>query len=125
MRKQRFTRSIPLLWAVLALGAVAVDPAVAAGDAAEGAKKAIYCAYCHGADGNPLIGEAPRLAGQGAKSLAVKMRYLVPREDPYHPMMRAFITGDLQNDQDIENLAAYFASQPVRQRAPAPPTASR
>lgn len=115
-----------LLIGISLLGGVGM-PLASAGDAAEGAKKAIFCAYCHGADGNPVAGDAPRLAGQNARTLAIKMKHQVPNQDMHHPMMQAFITGGVLNDRDIENLAAYFASQPIRMHLGlgTPATASR
>lgn len=90
------------------------------GDAAAGARKAIFCAYCHGSDGNPpFADQVPRLAGQTAKNLVIKMKYQVPSQNQHHEMMQAFQTGGLLNDRDIENLAAYFASQPIRTDAQA------
>ena len=112
--KQGLTRSSLLLGIAMGMLAVSNIAVAAGGDAAAGARKAIFCAYCHGADGNPTDGNIPRLAGQSARSLVVKMKHQVPYQDMQHPMMRAFITGGVLNDQDIENLAAYFAKQPIR-----------
>lgn len=100
--------------ALLALG-LAATPALAAGDAAAGQAKAITCAACHGPDGNSLNPEWPSLAGQH-ESYTVKQ-------------LQAFKSGARQNvlmsgqamalaDQDMADLAAYFATQ-----QPAPKTA--
>jgi cytochrome c553 len=88
-----------------------------AADAAAGGRKSIFCAYCHGADGNPTDGGAPRLAGQSAQVLAAKMKRQTPHQNHTHPMLQAFITAGL-NDADREDLAAYYAKQPVRETAP-------
>jgi cytochrome c553 len=38
-------------------------------------------------------------------------------------MIQAFLTGRAMNDQDMNDLAAYFSRQPVRDpMQPAPPT---
>jgi cytochrome c553 len=94
--------------ALLALGLAAAAPAIAAGDAAAGQAKAITCAACHGADGNSLNPEWPSLAGQHPA-------YTIKQ-------LQAFKSGARQNvlmsgqamalsDQDMADLAAYFASQ--------------
>jgi cytochrome c553 len=84
-----------------------------AADAAAGARKSIFCAYCHGADGNPTDGGAPRLAGQSAQVLAAKMKRQTPQQSHTHPMLQAFITAGF-TDVDKDDLAAYYAKQPVR-----------
>jgi cytochrome c553 len=101
--------------ALLALGLAATAPAVAAGDAAAGQARAITCAACHGADGNSLNPEWPSLAGQHES-------YIIKQ-------LQAFKSGARQNvlmsgqamalsDQDMADLAAYFASQkPARKTA--------
>lgn len=89
--------------------------ALAAGDAAAGAQKSIFCAYCHGPDGNPLDNAAPRLAGQDADTLVAKMKHQTKVLGRHELMIQAFRTGRALNDQDMADLAAYFSSQPARQ----------
>lgn len=91
--------------------------AAAAGDAAAGAQKSIFCAYCHGSDGNPLDNAAPRLAGQDADILVAKMKYQTKVMGRHEMMIQAFRTGRALNDKDMADLAAYFSSQAVRQTA--------
>lgn len=88
--------------------------AAADGDAAAGARKSIYCAYCHGSDGNPLYKGAPRLAGQDANVLVNKMKLQTEAFGAHELMIQAFLTGRAMNDQDMNDLAAYFSRQPVR-----------
>jgi cytochrome c553 len=88
--------------------------AAAEGDAVAGARKAIYCAYCHGSDGNPLDKAAPRLAGQDADILVNKMKLQTEALGAHELMVQAFLTGRALNDQDMNDLAAYFSQQPVR-----------
>jgi len=83
-------------------------------DADAGARKSIFCSYCHGIDGNPYDGRAPRLAGQSSSSLIAKMKRNQPYENLNHPMLQAFVTGGCLNDQDLRNLAAFYAKQPIR-----------
>jgi cytochrome c553 len=96
--------------------------AAAEGDAAAGARKAIYCAYCHGPDGNPLDNKAPRLAGQDAAVLVNKMKLETEAFGAHEFMVQAFMTGNFLNDQDMNDLAAYFSQQPARDpMLPMPP----
>lgn len=83
--------------------------AQAAGDAAAGEQKAAACMACHGAGGNSTIPSNPILAGQHRS-------YLVQALKSYkdgtrtNPIMRGMAAG--LSDQDIDDLAAYFAAQP-------------
>jgi cytochrome c553 len=80
----------------------------AAGDVAAGKAKSASCAACHGANGmsaNPLW---PNLAGQHAAYLVKQLEAFKSgaRKDPVMSPMAAPLSK-----QDMENLAAYFASQ--------------
>jgi cytochrome c553 len=104
-----------LVGTALLLAGLAFSGAVAAaaGDAAAGAKKSAYCAYCHGVDGNATHAGTPRLAGQPAANFITKMQQYKSNKQMYHPVMAFLVTG--LNDQDVRDLAAYYASQPVTQ----------
>jgi cbb3-type cytochrome c oxidase subunit III len=90
---------------VLAVSSIGVQ---AAGDAAAGERKSAVCAACHGADGNSELGSNPKLAGQN-------VRYLVKQMTDIKEGNRtvALMTGLLDNmsEQDLEDIAAYYASQ--------------
>ena len=97
--------------ALLAILALALPGGVqAAGNAQAGkAKAAEVCVACHGADGaKPSTPDQPILAGQ-------HYDYLVRALTDYktgartNPIMKGFATT--LSRQDIENLAAWFASQ--------------
>lgn len=81
---------------------------VLAGDAAAGKAKSAMCAGCHGANGVSAAPNYPNLAGQKAQYLAksIKDYKSGARNDP---SMKAMVGG--LSDGDIDNLAAYFASQ--------------
>ncbi len=115
--KTRFSQQLFLLCMAGASSAAGVwsSSAAAAGDAAAGAEKSIFCAYCHGSDGNPLDNAAPRLAGQDADTLVAKMKHQTKVMGQHELMIKAFRTGRALNDKDMNDLAAYFSSQPVRQ----------
>ncbi len=96
------------------LSAYAADAAIK-GDAAAGKEKAAACAACHGADGNSMAPTFPKLAGQGERYLFKQLKE-INRADNKGNIIRAVPTmiGQTENlsDQDLADLAAYFASQP-------------
>lgn len=82
----------------------------AAGDAEAGrAKAAQVCAACHGADGaKPAAPDQPILAGQHPDYLAKALRdYKSGKRN--NAIMKGFAAQ--LSSQDIEDLAAWFASQ--------------
>jgi cytochrome c553 len=81
-----------------------------AADLEAGKKKAAeVCAACHGPDGNkPSAPDQPILAGQHQDYLERALTdYKIGRRN--NPIMKGF-AGQLSK-KDIENLAAWFASQ--------------
>lgn len=104
---------VPLL--VLALGMAAglaglwCSTAAAAGDAVAGERKAYFCSTCHGADGNATVTGTPRLAGMNVKQFTSHLKAYKSGKVVSHPMM-AILTNGL-NDQDIADLAAFYASR--------------
>ena len=82
--------------------------AVAAGDAAAGKAKSAVCAACHGPDGNSTNPLWPHLAGQHAPYLVKQLKDFKSgaRKDPMMVPMAVPLS-----EQDMENLAAYYASQ--------------
>ncbi|MGA7179694.1 MAG: c-type cytochrome [Thiobacillaceae bacterium] len=99
----------------LALGTVGLwsGTVAAAGDAAAGEKKAYFCSTCHGPDGNATFTGTPRLAGMSVKQFTETMKAFKSGKMAYHPMM-AILTYGL-NDQDIADLAAFYASRKPEQ----------
>jgi cytochrome c553 len=85
----------------------------AAGDAAAGQTKSVVCAACHGADGNsPTNPLWPKLAGQHPGYIVKQLQALkagTARTDPTMAPMAAPLS-----DQDMADLAAYFASQTTK-----------
>ena len=80
----------------------------AAGNAAAGQAKAAVCGACHGPDGNSMAPNFPKLAGQGERYLTKQLQDIKSGKRTVLEM-----TGLLNNlnDQDLEDIAAYFASQ--------------
>ncbi|MDZ4191179.1 c-type cytochrome [Ectopseudomonas chengduensis] len=91
---------------LLTLGLTGV--AQAAGDAEAGQGKVAVCGACHGADGNSPAPNFPKLAGQGERYLLKQLHDIKSGARPVIEM-----TGMLDNlsDQDMADIAAYFASQ--------------
>ncbi len=97
-----------LLAAIAGASLVLSASAGAAGDAAAGKAKSAVCAACHGADGNSTNPLWPNLAGQHAPYMVKQLKDFKSgaRKDPVMAPMAAPLS-----EQDMENLAAYFASQ--------------
>ena len=98
-------RASPMLIVAMLIAA----PAHAGGDAEAGEQKAAACAACHGQGGGaPISPQYPILAGQYAD-------YLEQARLQYQSGARAnaIMTGLAAplSEEDIEDLAAYFASQ--------------
>lgn len=91
--------------------ALATGAAHGAGDPQAGKEKSATCTACHGADGNSTNPEWPKLAGQHAGYLAKQLREYRSgaRENATMNGMAAGLS-----DEDIEDLAAYYASQEVK-----------
>ena len=94
--------------------------AKAVGDAAAGESKTAVCASCHGSGGHSLIPINPNLAGQHATYLAKALRDY--QSGARNNSLMTAMVGAL-SDQDIEDIAAYYAAQTPRPRGAAlPPT---
>jgi cytochrome c553 len=102
-----------LLAAVLCLPAVvwaegaAKDP-FTQGNAEAGAAKAAPCAACHGPGGNSGNPVWPKMAGQSSRYIYEQLQQFKSgaRKDPLMTPQAASLS-----DQDMRDLAAYFATQ--------------
>jgi cytochrome c553 len=92
---------------ILLAGCVSTLPAWAA-DKASGQQKSAICAGCHAATGKSSNAEIPNLAAQQA-SYIVSQLQAFKSGTRHNPMMEPIAAG--LNEADMENLAAYFASQ--------------
>ncbi|GAB2582654.1 cytochrome c [Dyella jejuensis] len=103
-------RAFTLLSFGMAL-ALASAPLLASGNVDNGKTKAAACFACHGADGNAVDPQYPRLAGQYNEYIQQALHeYKDGRRN--NPIMKGF-AGTL-SDQDIEDVAAYFSSLPTK-----------
>ena len=92
----------------LAMAATVLMAAPAfAGDVAAGKAKAVMCAACHGAEGVSAVPMYPNLAGQKELYIVKQLKDFKAgnRKDPIMAPMAMGLSDD-----DIANLAAYFAS---------------
>lgn len=97
----------PLTAALLALALL--SPNVhAGGDAGRGKQKSATCAGCHGAEGNSVTPDFPRLAGQHEDYLMHTLAAYKSGKRK-NAIMAGMVAG--LNEQDLEDLAAYFAAQ--------------
>jgi cytochrome c553 len=90
--------------------AVAAAQAAAAADVKAGRQKALQCQTCHGLDGQAKLPDSPNLAGQNEI-------YLIKALKDYHSgarqnEMMSLVSRSLK-DEDIADLAAYYAAIPV------------
>ena len=78
------------------------------GDATAGQAKTAVCAACHGPNGNSAAPNFPKLAGQGERYL---LKQLTDIKDGKRQVLE--MTGQLTNlsDQDLADIAAYYAQQ--------------
>lgn len=93
---------------VATLGLVALSQFAIAGDVKNGESLAISCGACHGADGNSLAPNFPKLAGLGEKYLLKQLRDIQSGARNIPEM-----TGQLTalSDTDLADLAAFFDSK--------------
>jgi cytochrome c553 len=99
------------LFAVLSI-ALALPMGLQAGDPVRGQELSQACAACHGADGNSVNPEWPKLAGQHAEYIHKQlMDYKSGRRE------NALMAGQVVNldEQDMRDLGAFYARQ---QKAP-------
>jgi cytochrome c553 len=91
------------------------------GNVANGAAKTSICVACHGPSGNSIIPQFPSLAGQRADYLYHRLaafKALNPKDPNYTSTPMPAQVRDL-SDQDMRDIAMYFAAQvPI---APVPP----
>lgn len=82
--------------------------AYAAGDPDRGQQLTATCVACHAEDGNSPVGAFPSIAGQHSKYLLKQLRDIKSGARP-----AVLMTGILTNmsDQDLMDLAAFYAGQ--------------
>ena len=95
---------------LLAASSIVLSSTINAADIEAGKSKAILCAACHGSDGIATQPIYPNLAGQNEPYLASSLKAY--RDKQRNGGMASIMQIQAANlsDDDIANLAAYFAS---------------
>lgn len=88
------------------------------GDAEAGKAKSITCGACHGADGNSVNPVWPSIAGQHATYIYEQMQAF-KNGTRSEPLMLGQVMS--LTDDDMRNLAVYYASMPAAAKAVADP----
>jgi len=81
-----------------------------AGDPEAGKALTLTCSGCHGPDGNSVVPNFPKLAGQNEAYLIKQINDIKYKRRPVASMV-----GQVDNltDEQIADIAAYYASQPI------------
>jgi cytochrome c553 len=94
--------------AILLMAALTFTAEGQEGSVEAGRTKSATCAACHGVDGNSVTPDWPMLAGQHAS-------YIVRQLQAFKDGERTDVTmkpfADILSDQDMLDVAAYFAAQ--------------
>ena len=104
-------KTLSLMGAIVLTGALTASAPALAGDAEAGKAKIGTCVACHGKDGKATIPNYPNLMCQNEK-------YLVDAIGQYksgarnNPLMKPMVAT--LSDEDVANVAAYYASQPCK-----------
>ena len=79
------------------------------GDANKGSKLVETCAACHGADGNSISTDWPKLSGQNQKYLYEQLKYF--RDGNRMNVLMMSVTPYLQtlSDEDLKDIAAFYS----------------
>ena len=88
---------------------------VLARDAQAGRAKSQACMVCHGPAGISTAPDAPNLAGQPALYVAAQLK-AYRAGDRRHEVMA--VIAKMLSDDDIENLAAWYAAIRIEAQAP-------
>jgi cytochrome c553 len=111
---------IPIL-ATVALACYSLS-SVAAGDPAAGQQKSATCAACHGADGNSSDPANPKLAGQ-SEGYLFKQLWEFKEGIRQNAVMAGMVAA--LSEQDMRDLAAFYAAQTIQGGAADPELADR
>ena len=98
----------PSLISVAAVLILGFSGLAQAGDPTRGQEKSMSCQACHGPDGNSPVPTFPVIVGQHQDYLLHSMRSYKTGERT-NPIMTAIVAP--LSDQDLEDLAAYYAAQ--------------
>jgi cytochrome c553 len=95
------------LFAIFSL-TIGVNATAVAGDAAAGEGKSAMCAACHMADGNSVVPQFPKIAGQHEQYIVKQLaefKAMKRKDDTMFGMSAAL------SDEDMADIGAFFASK--------------
>lgn len=110
-------RHIALALCGVLASSVAGSGAALAADPAAGRKKASACQACHGIDGLAKMPNAPHIAGENTLYLQNQLKAF--RDGKRQHEIMSFIAANL-SDEDIADLAAWYASIRITVEVPEP-----
>ncbi|MCH9645987.1 MAG: cytochrome c4 [Proteobacteria bacterium] len=84
----------------------------AAGDANKGKAKSVTCTACHGANGNSMVPNFPKIAGQGENYLFKQLKDF--KSNKRQDGLMAGIVASLSTE-DMADLSAHFSQQVIAQ----------
>jgi cytochrome c553 len=84
----------------------------AEGDANKGKIKSATCVACHGANGNSMVPNFPKIAGQGEKYLLKQLKDFKSNKRQ-NALMAGIVAG--LSAEDMQDLSAYFSQQKITQ----------
>ncbi len=99
-----------MVFSVFCLLAVAGIAHAKGGDAKLGKDKAALCAGCHGDDGNSMVADFPRLAGQYESYIVKQVRDFQSGHRANNETM-AGMAATVASVQDAKDIGAYFSSK--------------
>lgn len=111
-RKSIISACLTLFVVLLSMQALAAEVAkspIVRGDPVAGKNKAAGCFGCHGADGNSMVAQFPKLAGQYEVYISKQMRDY--RDNKRTHELMGSLAANL-NAQDMADISAYYAQQP-------------
>lgn len=94
-----------------------LNVALAEGDAERGSTLTATCVACHGNDGNSLAGSFPNIAGQNEKYILKQLRDMKSGARAQNLMVGIV---DTLSDQDMQDLAAFYAGEMAAESAADP-----
>ena len=110
---------------ILLLTGTAFGNPLVAGDAEAGKAKSITCSACHGADGNSVNPVWPSIAGQHPTYIVEQLMAFkgdaVNQIPPSRSEPLMFGQVMLLNEEDMKNLAVYYAEMPAAAKSVADP----
>ena len=100
----------PSFYSLIILALMVASPLWAqSGDAAAGQAKSATCSACHGMDGKGILPLYPNIGGQGENYM---YKQIVDIKEGTRTVLEMAPFVATLSDQDMRDLAAYYASQP-------------